>query len=108
DGDYAVIVKRGVCVDTSDCVNINTASIYENNLINLFTIYPNPANSVIRITSSNDLKIKSAIIIDLTGKVVLTSNNSFSEIDIQKLPKGMYFLELNTEKGITTMRFVKS
>ena len=108
-GDYAVIVSRGSCADTSDCISVIVpVSGIDENLYELVKLYPNPANNVIRVASFVDLKIISALVIDLTGKVVLTVNNNFSEINIEKLPKGMYFLELKTSKGISTKRFVKN
>ncbi len=104
-GNYAVIVTKGNCVDTSDCfaVTISTTSLNEeiNKEIKLF---PNPTNGM--MTLSTDLLIRSIIIIDVTGKVVSTSSKSVN-LDLTKLPKGIYFAKIQTNKGIVFKKILK-
>jgi hypothetical protein len=70
-------------------------------------IYPNPAVDELRI-ESRYLKINRAEIFDLTGKKIvnckLSNNNS---IDVSVLPSGIYFVQLETENGVKTLRFSK-
>ena len=108
-GSYAVIVTRGSCVDTSDCFSIviNNASINEK-LAGLYSIYPNPANESIYISSLYNLKIQSVTIFDVTGKVALTVTNNFNSINISKLSDGIYTIKLDTKDGSSSKRFVKN
>lgn len=108
-GSYAVIVTRGSCVDTSDCftVSINNMNINEK-LEELYSIYPNPANESLYITSLINLNIKSVAIFDVTGKVILTETKNFNSVNISELSKGIYTLKLVTKNGSTSRRFVKN
>ncbi|MDB4088147.1 T9SS type A sorting domain-containing protein [Flavobacteriales bacterium] len=108
-GDYAVIVTRGSCVDTSDCININPASINENSINDLFEIYPNPASSVLNINNIENRNITSISIIDITGKISLNKSNLVSKkLNIESLENGVYFLKIETKDGIATIKFVKA
>ena len=107
-GDYACIVTRGSCVDTSDCININPASINENNLNQLFEIYPNPATSVLNINNIENRNITRLTIIDISGKTVLNKSNIVSKsLNIESLEKGVYFLKIETKDGTAIIKFVK-
>lgn len=67
--------------------------IEENKVDNSVSIYPNPANSMIKILNDNNLNITSIEIIDLTGRTVLTSDNT-TDIDVSSLPEGQYFVKI--------------
>lgn len=105
-GDYAVIVKRGVCIDTSDCINFNPASIKKNQT-NDFSIFPNPANKFITIDSDNESLISSVEIFDISGKKALTESDNFNSINIGHLPSGVYFLKITSDSKSTYLKFVK-
>jgi len=73
------------------------------------TIYPNPAHSEISISNQkgtlNNMEIK---IYDISGKLLLWKNyNSGDKIDISSLYRGVYFIQINTDSGIQTRRFIK-
>jgi hypothetical protein len=108
-GSYAVIVTRGSCIDTSDCFSIviNNAGINEK-LEGLYSIYPNPANESLYITSLFNLRIQSVTIFDVTGKIVLTVTKDFNSINISKLSNGVYTIKLDTKDGSSSKRFVKN
>jgi len=107
-GDYAVIVTRGKCVDTSDCINFNPASINENTINNLFEVYPNPATSILNIHNIENSIITNIQIIDVSGKLVLSvANITSSTLNIDALENGVYVIKIKTEDGIATKRFIK-
>ena len=106
-GDYAVIITRGSCVDTSKCINFNPAGIEENHHTNFF-LYPNPATNVIQIASLNQSKVLSISVLDISGKIVLNQINIKSNsIDIKDLESGVYLVKIETREGNNTVRFVK-
>ncbi|CAD7811527.1 hypothetical protein CHRY9390_02371 [Chryseobacterium aquaeductus] len=72
----------------------------------LFQIYPNPATHSIFIKSKE--KIKYAEISDASGRVVSRVSNPKEEINIQQLPKGNYFLKIETENKKSTLKFIKN
>lgn len=70
------------------------------------TIFPNPSSDKINFNTTQ--VIKSFVIYDAMGKVVLNNSNSNNQVDISKLKSGMYFLNLQSENGSKeTTKFVK-
>lgn len=75
--------------------------IEENSADNGISIYPNPANKVVKILNYNNLNITSVEILDLTGRTVLCTENC-DEINISELSEGQYFVKVIGET--TTVR----
>lgn len=66
-------------------------------------IYPNPAKYGFRLNVQND--ITNLIISDINGRVVLNQSENLDKlISISYLPKGMYFVSVTTNNGITTTK----
>ena len=105
-GDYAVIITRGTCVDTSDCINFNPANIEENRIAN-FSIYPNPATDILSISYDSKLIITKIEIIDISGKKKSEIITDYEKIDLSYLSSGIYFLKINSNKGISFVKFIK-
>lgn len=67
-------------------------------------VYPNPVKNNEIYVSGENLSLTSAILIDISGKKIncdFVNNNSSIRISIpETLAKGMYNLQLSTEKGI--------
>ena len=107
NGDYAVVVTVGNCSDTSACVNINTVGINNHqNLINNINIYPNPAINKLTIENGN-LKINNISILNLTGEIVKTTTVNTNIIDVSNLTQGIYFLQIHTDNGLVSKKFIK-
>jgi hypothetical protein len=70
------------------------------------TVYPNPANNELFISAEN---ASIAHIYTIVGKQVLQQNiaNGENKLSIAHLAKGVYLLQLETETGTVTGRFVK-
>ena len=72
-------------------------------------IYPNPANDQISISTKISLIDSRINIYSASGKLVKSDIiNKHNKIDVSKLPKGAYFTELYTEKGILVGKFIKN
>jgi hypothetical protein len=74
-------------------------------------VYPNPASRELRIQSSK-FKIQSVGIYDVPGRRVYYSPrfigmNSTFTINVSTLTPGIYFLRLQTEVGIRSVKFIK-
>jgi hypothetical protein len=84
-------------------VNIDEQYI-TNNLI----LYPNPASNYISINKQPGMEINAIEIINIQGKVVfhqeVTDNNL--SYDVSGFPKGLYFIQLNTNKGIEVKKLI--
>lgn len=60
------------------------------------SVYPNPANDIVNIQS--DKEIKSVQLISVEGKVVRKNSNS-TQINLNGLPSGIYFLKIELQNG---------
>lgn len=74
---------------------------------NIFNIYPNPSNSIITISTPNEIIEKT--IYNLQGKLIKSIQNNSKEIDIKDLSDGIYLLKITTENGIiNTQKLIKN
>jgi hypothetical protein len=80
----------------------NTVAI---NLIGEINVFPNPANNQFTIESEDGIKTLS--ILNSNGAVIQTVNNPTKTIDISNLPLGVYFLQIQTEKGLLNKKLIK-
>ena len=69
-------------------------------------IYPNPTQDYLNIQNKSNKIIDKVIVTDLTGKKVLEQNNS-SQLNVEKLAKGMYVLEVVVGENKETRKFIK-
>jgi hypothetical protein len=99
----------------TDIITIDFATdcdeMIRDNQLSGFILYPNPAKDELRITNY-ELRDGNIAIYDLTGRLVLMSNNlKVSEsndliIDVSSLPAGVYMIKLIESKNVSTQRFV--
>jgi hypothetical protein len=85
-------------------------SIHEKETGNI-SIYPNPTNGEIRISSDNS-NIQNIILRDVTGKTLVELSKSYLAkeiiaIDMKNFARGIYFLEVKTENGKMVKRVVR-
>ncbi|MDN3677765.1 FG-GAP-like repeat-containing protein [Flavobacterium paronense] len=76
----------------------------------VFSIYPNPAKNVVNIQlqQNSNVMLNSAIVYDLTGKVVLTLNDVSQPINVEKLTTGTYILSISDSEGRSySQKFIK-
>lgn len=75
------------------CLISNINELPKANPINIF---PNPATDFITIEST-DVNVDKVEIYDSNGRLVLASKQM--EIDLTKIPQGIYFIKINTQNG---------
>lgn len=68
-----------------------------------FKIYPNPASEFVIIETQDN--IKDINIYSVSGQRVMNTLNK--KINIQSLQSGIYFVEIKTEKSVTTHKIIK-
>jgi len=71
-----------------------------------FRIYPNPTKDYIQIENKGNIQIKSISIHDVNGNEIQKHAHPSKELDVKKLPAGIYFIQIETEQGICTERIV--
>lgn len=88
-----------------DDVTINAQSSVADHTTSTFSIYPNPATTVLNVNVEgyNTLEI-----VNLLGQTVYTANaTSNMQINVSNLNNGVYFVRMNGENGPATQRFIK-
>jgi hypothetical protein len=76
-----------------------------------FSVSPNPANSVINIANADNMLVNGVTVTDLNGRTV--KNVSFegvasAQVNVSDLASGMYILNVTSDKGTATKKFVKN
>lgn len=95
DGIYAVVVY-----DASGCASVSPDYTYIQtgigaaDLSNSFTVYPNPASSLLSFLISNANENGVANLVDVTGRIVLTQKivSGVNMMDVSSIAKGSYIL----------------
>jgi hypothetical protein len=75
-----------------------------------FELYPNPAQSTLIVDAANiEAKATNLSVFNLLGQLVLQENisNERKVLNINTLPQGQYILQVKTDKGILSRKFVK-
>ena len=87
---------------------VNGANNNKQIISNEFTMYPNPAKSVININVETLVGAGSIVVVDMYGKQVKTQALSLGNntVDIADLIKGFYFVSTITNEGKTTKKLV--
>ena len=71
-------------------------------------VYPNPASNTISLASPPGIEIISIEIIDIQGKVVMhqkvTNHNHI--FNVSHFPKGIYFIQIHTSKGLEVKKLI--
>ena len=107
NGNYAVQVTSGTCVEISNCINFNvlsTSKFSKNNV----EVYPNPVNSILNIDLQNT-SLTVLKIVTLDGKELLKQSleKAHNEINLDQFSNGVYFVNLEAGGNIVSFKIVK-
>ena len=96
---FRCIISSGSCTDTSAVAIltvVNNVGINEISQSNLFSVYPNPANSHINVKADVTLLGSDYTIYDNTGKLVLSGkiNSENTVIELGNLSGGIYIFNV--------------
>ncbi len=105
NGEYAVIVTKDICVDTSSCYSINSVgySPIENEL---FSIYPNPTNGIVHVSIEERFIGTSVKIYSVLGELILVESITSTQlkIDLSQFEKGIYLIEFTVGDTVVNER----
>jgi hypothetical protein len=130
DGPVTHIYLSGVCTPNADTVFVNDPATYDTELIGTttpapvrnnvmieslkhFSIYPNPAKSMITLSGINAAKGTSHVVIrDVMGRNVGEYTFAFgapnTSIDINSLKNGIYVLTVSKNGETKSVKFIKN
>ena len=91
---------------SSNSVSFSTLGTPNRIVDNTISIYPNPAQDVLYISGSGQEQIEQLSIYDLNGRLVLESELT-TQINVSRLSRGIYILELKSNNTKLTKRFIK-
>lgn len=111
-GTYSVIVTKGSCKDTSDCMAVSFVGINEKAGISGINVYPNPASTLVKVAIDATTEGSATIqLVDAAGRSIteeqevnLTLGSTIVEIPVEKLTNGMYFVQVKKENTIQLIR----
>lgn len=86
----------------------NTMDIYHVEPRNSFKIYPNPAKKIINIDVDQIKYINRICILDYTGQYIAELEKNTTQINVEKLQMGIYFISIETENGNYISKFIKN
>ena len=88
----------------SAVITISNQSTGINEIPNsVISIYPNPTSSQLTIATLENIEF----ILDITAKIITIAIPTNNTIDVSNLVKGIYFLQVQTEKGLFNSTFIK-
>lgn len=82
------------------------SSINEVAVNEVFKVFPNPAQGTINFEIEGQ-QVKSTRVLDLSGRQLLFDLTGAKSLNIAQLLPGLYLLQVQTDSGILTHRFVK-
>ncbi len=92
-------------------LEIDTNSTSDFDLKNAVVLYPNPATNMVNINVDFGVNLHSVSIYNTLGqlfKTIITNEiNTSLAFDLTELNAGSYFMEINSNQGKTTKKFVK-
>lgn len=88
---------------TSNPDGCNTLGV-EDNSLNTFVMYPNPADTSVTIELEHQTSDISIVIVNMLGQTVMTSNSL--TVDVSQLSLGMYVVQVSTDIGSSAKRLI--
>jgi len=103
--DYSVNISNSVARTESSYID---AEALGNEPMTSVMVYPNPAESYVKVSLSNRYTgIASYNLVNTIGQMVLNGNLKNQAIDISRLKRGIYILEVNDGQKIFTSKLIK-
>ena len=109
-GDEDPITKNSIVFMTIPVDGFETLATKEiTNSTSDLSIYPNPASNRVNINLGNNKEIAKVIISNVLGEVVKTTmmNGESTQLYIEELINGVYFVSVETTNQVTTKSLVK-
>ncbi|WP_426091126.1 DUF7619 domain-containing protein [Flavobacterium sp. DSR3-2] len=103
DYNFPIVTNKATSI-------FKTLVIQDFKFSNYFTLYPNPVNEILNIVTINEIEVKSIAVYNILGQLVIALPNVkvISKIDVSNLKTGNYFIKIDSDKGSSSMKFIKN
>jgi hypothetical protein len=113
--NYYYVTSNGVCDADTSFVEVqlqNCASVIENELQG-FELYPNPTSDVVFVQYAGAPMLANFMLTDTKGAVIFAEKKNISvesvyEMDLSKLERGVYFLNIFGAEGSKVIKVVRN
>jgi len=109
-GIYTDVIANAVGCDSTITIDLTVqyTSLSELNQFNVH-LYPNPTSTTINVFGMEQLiDVTKMYITSISGECVLEVPKQSTNIEVESLVNGIYFLNIDHSGGLTTLRFVKN
>jgi len=109
-GEYAVIVSRGSCSDTSNCYTVDYTGLDLNGTTRDVEVYPNPARHLLTIDMEHENTRVTLKVVNTMGQPVLMEayeKLDRTRLDISRFNPGIYLLLIKSDQMDRIIRIVK-
>lgn len=79
----------------------------EDTFLSVFRIFPNPVQEAISIIPPPEVQLSKIEVFDVSGRRVLSQESNFDRISVFALPKGLFFLRIDTQNSSIVRQFIK-
>ncbi len=107
-GNYAVILTRNSCTDTSSCYMVVVSNVNDNSLNGKIELYPNPTNQNVWIQS--DFLIESITLLTIDGVFVEKYEPRQAHrymVDLSSYQEGTYIIRVKTPEMVKVYRVIR-
>lgn len=109
-GNYAVVIEKEGCTDTSDCYHIISSNL-ERRPQRDFVVYPNPFTDHFKITTPQSGTMITVTLMSNLGETLsreVYHPNTDIIYDLSEKPSGIYYAQIGMEdQGVVTYKVVK-
>ncbi|HEX8562173.1 MAG TPA: T9SS type A sorting domain-containing protein [Flavobacterium sp.] len=96
-------------VTNTATTTVTTLSDSDFDFGSFLTVYPNPANGMLNISKAAGISVSSVNIYNTLGQqlIVIPNATDISAVDVSSLQLGTYFLKVVSDKGSSSIKFIK-
>ncbi len=107
-GTYTVSVVDGNNCQAQSVFTVDAGVGIRETTFKGLTVYPNPVTEVLYLEWMEELEFKSCSLLDMNGRVVYSSDQKISQIQMSDYNKGIYTLQIITDKGVIIERVIRN
>lgn len=91
-----------------DTIVMSTNLSTNDYLVDSFSVFPNPTSDVLNISSSNSAEITKLSVVDVNGRTVKNLEGGvINQVNVADLNSGVYFVNIESNGGKVTKKFIK-